>query len=56
VLALILVDQLAAAEPSKLLPERAALSGAVRRAMDHYATDYWPSALRSLFFLEENWH
>jgi len=56
VLALILVDQLAAAEPSKLLPERAALSAAVRRAMDHYATDYWPSALRSLFFLEENWH
>ncbi len=24
--------------------------------MDYYANRYWPAALRSLFYLEENWH
>jgi hypothetical protein len=56
VFALVLVEQLASAAPSPLLPKPAELARAVELAMDHYARDYWPKPLRSLFYLEENWH
>jgi hypothetical protein len=56
VLALVLVDQLAAERPGGPLPSREVLGRAIERAMGHYARDYWPSTLRPLFFLEENWH
>lgn len=55
-LALVKVEQLARDAPSPHLPDRAALSEAVERAMRFYAEDYWPRPLRSLFYLEENWH
>lgn len=56
VLALVLVDGLSAASPDGPYPPRAVLSKAIRRAMTYYSRDYWPRALRPLFFLEENWH
>jgi hypothetical protein len=56
VLALVLAEALAKQEPGLSLPPLAELTGAVDRAMDHYANHYWPGALRSLFYLEENWH
>lgn len=56
VLALTLVEQLAQGTPSPLWPPRETLHAAVERAMSHYARAYWPRALRSLFYIEENWH
>ncbi len=56
VLALVLAESLAKAEPELGLPEASRLGAAVDRAMDYYANRYWPAALRSLFYLEENWH
>ncbi|MDB4991491.1 MAG: hypothetical protein JWN04_6669 [Myxococcaceae bacterium] len=56
VLALVLVEQLASAAPSSLWPPRAVLHDAAERAMSYYGKHYWPRALRSLFYIEENWH
>jgi hypothetical protein len=56
VLALVLVEQLARTGQLAGLPDRAALHDAVERAMAHYGRAYWPKPLRSLFYLEENWH
>ncbi|MDB4976030.1 MAG: hypothetical protein JWN48_4371 [Myxococcaceae bacterium] len=56
VFALVLVEQLARATASPTLPAPLALHDAVERAMSYYADHYWPRALRSLFYLEENWH
>jgi hypothetical protein len=30
--------------------------GAVERAMNYFAADYWDHPLRNFFFIEENWH
>ena len=56
VLSLVLVEQLVRALPSPHWPDARGLSEAVTRAMAHYGRDYWPRPLRSLFYLEENWH
>jgi hypothetical protein len=56
VLALVLTEELAKREPGLPLPPLAELTPAVDRAMDYYGNHYWPAALRSLFYLEENWH
>src|SRR5688572_29017214 len=56
VLGLVLLERELAARPRAGAPARETLNGAIRRAMDHYAERHWPRALRSLFFLEENWH
>jgi hypothetical protein len=56
VLALVLLEEVARAEPGRHFPAESLLDTAIRRAMDHYAERHWPRALRSLFFLEENWH
>jgi hypothetical protein len=56
VLGLVLLERELAARPRAGAPARETLNTAIRRAMDHYAERHWPSALRSLFFLEENWH
>jgi len=48
-LALVLAERLA-------LPGGPDLHRVVERAMSYFAHDYWPSFLRPLFFLEENWH
>lgn len=56
VLALVLVEQLARATPGGPFPPADEVGRAVERAMRYYARDYWPKALRSLFYLEENWH
>jgi hypothetical protein len=55
-LALVLVEQLVQASPSPHWPSREALADGVERAMNYYGNHYWPRPLRSLFFLEENWH
>lgn len=56
VLGLVLLERELAARPQAGAPSRDALNAAIRRAMDHYAERHWPRALRSLFYLEENWH
>ncbi|MET0340819.1 MAG: hypothetical protein ABW252_07440 [Polyangiales bacterium] len=56
VLALVRVEQLLAAAPQPDWPSAAALREGIDRAMHHYARAYWPRPLRSLFYLEENWH
>ena len=56
VLALVLTESLVKREPGLPLPPLPELTRAVDRAMDYYANQYWPAALRSLFYLEENWH
>lgn len=53
-LALVLIENLGASVPG--LPPPDAVHLAVERGMDYTASDYWPSFLRPLFFLEENWH
>jgi hypothetical protein len=59
VLSLVLLEQQqdalkgSAAEP---LPDRAALKGAIDRAMAFYGGPYWPTPLRNFFFFEEGWH
>lgn len=53
---LVLLDEVARAEPRRGLPSSRVLREAITRAMDHYASRHWPRALRSLFYLEENWH
>lgn len=56
VLALVLAEAAAARDPKLPLPPVLELKAAVERAMNYYANDYWPAPLRSLFYLEENWH
>jgi hypothetical protein len=56
VLALVLLEEVARAQPGHVFPRAGLLDAAIERAMDHYAERHWPRALRSLFFLEENWH
>ena len=56
VLALVLVEQLAREKKHPDWPPRELLTHAVQRAMTFYARDYWPTPLRSLFYIEENWH
>jgi hypothetical protein len=56
VLALVLLEARQRARPSSALPDVAALSAAVERAMQYYGTRYWSHPLRDFFFLEENWH
>ncbi|HEY6876810.1 MAG TPA: hypothetical protein VI299_02280, partial [Polyangiales bacterium] len=55
-LGLILVEQLVRASPSPHWPDAEQLQRGIERAMNHYGKHYWPRPLRSLFFLEENWH
>lgn len=56
VLSLVLVEQLRRDDPRPQWPAKALLASAVSRAMSHYGRVYWPKPLRSLFYLEENWH
>ena len=56
VLSLILLEEVARAEPGRVFPQADVLRTAIAKAMEHYAERHWPRALRSLFFLEENWH
>lgn len=56
VFALVLLEELAARTGDPALPDAAALRGAVERAMDYFAGDYWDHGLRGFYFLEENWH
>jgi hypothetical protein len=56
VLALVLLEAVARAEPDLGLPRATVLDAAIERAMTHYAERHWPRPLRSLFYLEENWH
>ncbi len=37
-------------------PSHEEVRGAVERAMNYFATDYWDHPLRAFFFIEENWH
>jgi hypothetical protein len=55
-LALILLEQRQANQPSSDLPELALVRAAVERSMGYFATDYWSHPLADFFFLEENWH
>jgi hypothetical protein len=56
VLSLVLVEQLRRDHPRPQWPAKILLASAVSRAMAHYGRVYWPRPLRSLFYLEENWH
>jgi hypothetical protein len=56
VLALVLMEQASRATSSPHWPAHTVLHDAVERAMTYYARDYWPRPLRSLFYIEENWH
>ena len=56
VLSLVLLEEVARTEPERGFPKAGVLRAALDRAMAHYAERHWPAALRSLFFLEENWH
>ncbi|WP_437280906.1 hypothetical protein WME90_10210 [Sorangium sp. So ce375] len=56
VLALTLLEALAAREPSPELPPAAAVRAAVDRAMDYYANRYWDHFASDFVYMEENWH
>ncbi|HLV68705.1 MAG TPA: hypothetical protein VKY73_22965 [Polyangiaceae bacterium] len=56
VLALVLLEEQARLAPSPHFPPVTELRRAIRSATRYYGTAYWPAPLRSLFFLEENWH
>lgn len=56
ILSLVLLEEEARSKPSSGLPPAPRLEQALDLAMEHYAERHWPRALRSLFFLEENWH
>ncbi|WP_437649080.1 hypothetical protein [Sorangium sp. So ce362] len=56
VLALTLLEALAAREPRPELPPAAAVRAAVDRAMDHYANRYWDHFASDFVYMEENWH
>lgn len=53
VMGLVMLEKIADQGP---FPERAELSAAVERAMQHFATSYWSGFVSDFFFLEENWH
>ncbi|WP_437298984.1 hypothetical protein [Sorangium sp. So ce426] len=56
VLALTLLEALAAREPSPEYPPAAAVRAAVDRAMDYYANRYWDHFASNFVYMEENWH
>ncbi|MET0287647.1 MAG: hypothetical protein ABW352_24380 [Polyangiales bacterium] len=55
-LGLILAEQIVRDHPGPQWPDAKALHDGIERGMRYYGNDYWPRALRSLFYLEENWH
>ncbi|MEM9692560.1 MAG: hypothetical protein AAGA56_08450, partial [Myxococcota bacterium] len=55
VLALSLLEAVADENPDAF-PPREEVHAAVENAMSFFAHDYWPSFLRPLLYLEENWH
>ncbi|HEX5660380.1 MAG TPA: hypothetical protein VFX59_24460 [Polyangiales bacterium] len=55
-LGLVLAEQIVRAHPSPAWPDAQRLHDGIERAMRYYGNDYWPRPLRSLFYLEENWH
>ncbi|MGK4006455.1 hypothetical protein WMF31_27800 [Sorangium sp. So ce1036] len=56
VLALTLLEALAASEPGPALPPAAEVRAAVDRAMDYYANRYWDHFASDFVYMEENWH
>ncbi|WP_437679731.1 hypothetical protein [Sorangium sp. So ce131] len=56
VLALVLLEELAARDPRPELPPAAAVRAAVDRAMDYYANRYWDHFASDFVYMEENWH
>ncbi|XXX79899.1 hypothetical protein WMF30_14100 [Sorangium sp. So ce134] len=56
VLALTLLEALAAREPRPELPPAAEVRAAVDRAMDYYANRYWDHFASDFVYMEENWH
>ncbi|MGK3965457.1 hypothetical protein WMF38_14930 [Sorangium sp. So ce118] len=56
VLALALLEELAAREPLPELPPAAEVRAAVDRAMDYYANRYWDHFANDFVYMEENWH
>ncbi|WP_438009333.1 hypothetical protein WME89_12015 [Sorangium sp. So ce321] len=56
VLALALLEELAAREPLPGLPPAAEVRAAVDRAMDYYANRYWDHFASDFVYMEENWH
>ncbi|XYI00706.1 hypothetical protein ACMHYB_13475 [Sorangium sp. So ce1128] len=56
VLALSLLEELAAREPLPELPPAAEVRAAVDRAMDYYANRYWDHFANDFVYMEENWH
>ncbi|WP_437512083.1 hypothetical protein [Sorangium sp. So ce1099] len=56
VLALALLEDLAAREPLPELPPAAEVRAAVDRAMDYYANRYWDHFANDFVYMEENWH
>jgi hypothetical protein len=55
-LGLVLAEQIVREHPDPRWPDVKQLHDGIERAMSYYGNDYWPRPLRSLFFLEENWH
>ncbi len=53
---LVLAEQIVRADPGPHWPDPKQLHDGIERAMRYYAEDYWPKPLRSLFYIEENWH
>lgn len=56
VLALSLLEDLAAREPAPELPPAAEVRAAVDRAMGYYANRYWDHFSSDFVYMEENWH
>ncbi|KYF69668.1 hypothetical protein [Sorangium cellulosum] len=56
VLALALLEDLAARAPAPELPPAAEVRAAVDRAMDYYANRYWDHFASDFVYMEENWH
>ncbi|WP_437940127.1 hypothetical protein [Sorangium sp. So ce341] len=56
VLALTLLEALAARAPRPELPPAAEVRAAVDRAMDYYANRYWDHFASDFVYMEENWH
>ncbi|KYF48999.1 hypothetical protein BE08_02005 [Sorangium cellulosum] len=56
VLALSLLEDLAAREPRPELPPAAEVRAAVDRAMGYYANRYWDHFASDFVYMEENWH
>lgn len=56
VLALTLLERIAADETPPDWPDHATLRDAVERSMDYFSGPYWDHFTAQFFFLEENWH